>query len=143
MSNIVVSMSLRKGISAIVIMEDGVIKVKYVERIKDEHALSSNYAGIIYTFKLALRHVRQYMQTVDVKDVCFETSNSTFIKWIDAQYSKEAYQKDFDETLTLLHELPIRYAFTYAKKPKAFLFTDSSYLKKESVSGLNLDEYTE
>lgn len=142
MSNIVVSMSLRKGISAIVIMEDGVIKVKYVERIKDEHALSSNYAGIIYTFKLALRHVRQYMQTVDVKDVCFETSNSTFIKWIDAQYSKEAYQKDFDEALTLLHELPIRYAFTYAEKPKAFLFTDSSYLKKESVSGLNLDEYT-
>lgn len=143
MSNIVVSMSLRKGISAIVIMEDGVIKVKYVERIKDEHALSSNYAGIIYTFKLALRHVRQYMQTVDVKDVCFETSNSTFIKWIDAQYSKEAYQKDFDEALTLLHELPIRYAFTYAEKPKAFLFTDSSYLKKESVSGLNLNEYTE
>ena len=82
MSNIVVSMSLRKGISAIVIMEDGIIKVKYVERIKDEHALSSNYAGIIYTFKLALRHVRQYMQTVDVKDVCFETSNSTFIKWM-------------------------------------------------------------
>lgn len=143
MSNIVVSMSLRKGISAIVIMEDGIIKVKYVERIKDEHALSSNYAGIIYTFKLALRHVRQYMQTVDVKDVCFETSNSTFIKWIDAQYSKEAYQKDFDEALTLLHELPIRYAFTYAEKPKAFLFTDSSYLKKESVSRLNLDEYTE
>ena len=143
MSNIVVSMSLRKGISAIVIMEDGVIKVKYVERIKDEHALSSNYAGIIYTFKLALRHVRQYMQTVDVKDVCFETSNSTFIKWIDTQYSKEVYQKDFDEALTLLHELPIRYAFTYAEKPKAFLFTDSSYLKKESVSGLNLDEYTE
>lgn len=143
MSNIVVSMSLRKGISAIVIMEDGIIKVKYVERIKDEHALSSNYAGIIYTFKLALRHVRQYMQTVDVKDVCFETSNSTFIKWVDAQYSKEAYQKDFDEVLTLLHELPIRYAFTYAEKPKAFLFTDSSYLKKESVSGLNLDEYTE
>lgn len=143
MSNIVVSMSLRKGISAIVIMEDGIIKVKYVERIKDEHALSSNYAGIIYTFKLALRHVRQYMQTVDVKDVCFETSNSTFIKWIDAQYSKEAYQKDFDEALTLLHELPIRYAFTYAEKPKAFLFTDSSYLRKESVSGLNLDEYTE
>lgn len=143
MSNIVVSMSLRKGISAIVIMEDGIIKVKYVERIKDEHALSSNYAGIIYTFKLALRHVRQYMQTVDVKDVCFETSNSTFIKWIDAQYSKEAYQKDFDEALILLHELPIRYAFTYAEKPKAFLFTDSSYLKKESVSGLNLDEYTE
>lgn len=143
MSNIVVSMSLRKGISAIVIMEDGIIKVKYVERIKDEHALSSNYAGIIYTFKLALRHVRQYMQTVDVKDVCFEISNSTFIKWIDAQYSKEAYQKDFDEALTLLHELPIRYAFTYAEKPKAFLFTDSSYLKKESVSGLNLDEYEE
>lgn len=143
MSNIVVSMSLRKGISAIVIMEDGIIKVKYVERIKDEHALSSNYAGIIYTFKLALRHIRQYMQTVDVKDVCFETSNSTFIKWIDAQYSKEAYQKDFDEALTLLHELPIRYAFTYAEKPKAFLFTDSSYLKKESVSGLNLDDYNE
>lgn len=143
MSNIVVSMSLRKGISAIVIMEDGVVKVKYVEKIKDEHALSSNYAGIIYTFKLALRHIRQYMQTVDVKDVCFETSNSTFIKWVDAQYSKEAYQKDFDEALTLLHELPIRYAFTYAEKPKAFLFTDSSYLNKESVSGLNLDDYTE
>lgn len=143
MSNIVVSMSLRKGISAIVIMEEGTIKTKYVEKIKDEHALSSSYAGIIYTFKLALRHVRQYMQTTDVQDVCFETSNSTFIKWIDAQYSKDAYQKDFDEALTLLHELPIRYAFTYAEKPKAFSYTDKSYCKKETVSGLNLDDYNE
>jgi hypothetical protein len=142
MGNIIVSMALRKNVVAILVQEDGVVKAKSTERIKDEKALASSYSGIIYAFAVALRYTRQYLQdNKSNKDVCFETSNSTFIKWVDNQYSKELYQEEFVNVLKLLQELPIRYTFSYNPKPKAFTYADEKYCKKETVSGLNLDDY--
>lgn len=141
MNNIIVSISIRKNIVAILIMESGQIKRRIVERIKDDSALESSYAGMIYAFNLALRHVRQYIQeNGDNRNICFETSNSTFIKWVDKQYSKEAYQESFIEVLKLLQELPIKYAFSFSQKPMAFNYAIESYCKKESVSGLDLED---
>lgn len=145
MGNIIVSIAIKRNIVAIVIIENGMIKSRVTEKIKDEKALSSNYSSMIYAFTIALRHVRQYIQSNkdSSRNVCFETSNSIFIKWVDNQYSKDAYQEDFEQALKLLQELPIKYAFTYAPRPKAIAYTEEKYCKKESVSGLNLDEYDE
>jgi hypothetical protein len=143
MSNIVVSIAMRKNVVAFLIIEDNIIKTKITEYIKDERALQSSYTCMIYAFKLALRYVRQYIQVnKSTRDVCFEISNSTFIKWIDNQYSKEAYQEEFNEALKLLQELPIRYAFSYAQRPKALPFADDKYCEKKTLSGLNLEEYS-
>ena len=141
MGNIIVSIAIKRNIVAIVIIENGMIKSRVTEKIKDEKALSSNYSSMIYAFTIALRHVRQYIQSNkdSSRNICFETSNSIFIKWVD----NHAYQKDFEQALKLLQELPIKYAFTYAPRPKAIAYTDEKYCKKESVSGLNLDEYDE
>lgn len=141
MNNIIVSISIRKNIVAILIIEEGQIKRRIVERIKDDSALESSYAGMIYAFNLALRNVRHYIQENDrSKNVCFETSNSTFIKWIDKQYSKEAYQDSFIKVLKLLQELPIKYAFSYSQKPLAFAYALEDYCKKEAVSSLEIKD---
>lgn len=141
MGNVIVSIAIKKDIVAVLITENGTIKTHVTEKIKDKNALESNYSSMIYAFVLALRYVRQYIQdNKSSRDICFETSNSIFIKWVDNQYSKEAYQKEFMNALALLQELPIRYAFSYSAKPKAIVYADKKYCKKESVSGLNIEE---
>lgn len=142
MGSIIVSIAVKKNIVSVLIVEGGMMKVQITEKIKDEKVLESNYSSIIYAFILALRYVRQYVQdNKDNRNVCFETSNSIFIKWVDNQYSKDAYQEEFMNAMKLLQELPIRYAFSYSAKPKAFAYADEKYCKKEAVSGLNLSDY--
>lgn len=140
MSNLTCSLAIKRGVVSVLIIEGGMMQTCAVEKIKDKKALESSYAGIIYAFTIALRHLRDYIQN-NVKDynVCFETSNSTFIKWVDNQYSKVAYQDEFIAALKLLQELPIRYAFHYCEKPKAVAYANESYCKKEKLSGLDID----
>lgn len=139
--NIIVSVSVRKGVVAILIIENNTIKVKNVSKIKDESIAASNYLSIIYAFTLALRQLRNYIEVhSDNRNICFETSNSIFIKWIANQYSKEEYQEEFVKFMKLLQELPIRFNFTYVAKPKALPFCDEKYIKKVSLEGLNLED---
>lgn len=142
MSNIIVSIAMKKSLVSVLIVENGTIKVRATEKIKDEKALQSSYLGMIYSFVVALRYVRQYIQgSKEEYNVCFEISNSIFAKWVYAQYSKEAYQEQFMEALRLLHELPIKYAFSYSSKPRAFAYTEDRYCKKETVSSLDIESY--
>lgn len=141
MSNLVCSIALRKGVVAVLIVDGGMIKKRVVERIKSTEAAESSYLGIIYAFKVALRYVRDYIQqSSETYSVCFETSNSTFVKWVDNQYSKAAYQDEFMSALKLLQELPIMYAFHYCPKPKALVYADPSYCKRERLSGLEVSD---
>lgn len=140
MGSIIVSIAVKKSIVAIMIIEDGQVKLRITERIKDSHALESNHASMIYAFMLALRYVRQYIQDNKTSsDIYFEVSNSTFVKWVENRYSKETYQEDFIKAMQLLQELPIRYSFVYASKPKAMEYADAKYCKKEVISGLSID----
>ena len=139
MGGIICSFSVRKGIIAVLIIEDGVIKKRIVKKILDDDIVNNSYRAIINAFSLSLRNVRQYIENnTDIRDVCFETSNSTFIKWIDNQYSKKEYQQEFMKTLEILNEIPIRYQFYYVAKPKAFIYTDDKYCEKEKLTGLDL-----
>jgi len=140
-SNLVCSIALRKGVVAVLIVDGGMIKKRVVERIKSTEAAESSYLGIIYAFKVALRYVRDYIQqSGETYSVCFETSNSTFVKWVDNQYSKAAYQDEFMSALKLLQELPIMYAFHYCPKPKALVYADPSYCKREKLFGLEVSD---
>lgn len=140
MGNIICSIAVRRGFVAVLIIEDGMIKVRVTERIKAAKALESSYSMAIFAFTFALRQVRDYIQQGGKSySVCFETSNSTFVKWVENQYSKEAYQDAFLQSLRLLQELPIMYAFHYCAKPKAVVYCDASYCKKEKLSGLDIE----
>lgn len=142
MQNIIVSIAMKKNIVSVLIIKNGTIELRATEKIKDTEALESNYLGMIYSFVVSLRYVRKYIQgTKEDYNVCFEVSNSIFAKWVDTQYSKEAYQEQFMSALRLLHELPIRYTFSYSAKPKALVYAEEKYCKKEVVSSLDIDSY--
>lgn len=131
------SFSVRQGIVGVVISSDGIIKFKYAERIKDKEALDNCYLSTIYAFNLSMRLVRQFIQDNDIsREVTFELSNSTFIKWVERQYSKELYQDKFDESMHMLQSLPIRYCFSYSKKPRAIAFAEKKYCVGEKLGGL-------
>lgn len=137
--NIITSIAFKKDIVSILIIKDGKIQKKVVEKIKDSSVVGSNYATMIYSFTLALRHLKQFLQTEEsMVEVCFEVSNSIFVKWVNVQYSKEQYQDKFEEALELLHELPIRYAFCHKSKPVALTYACSQYCRKPVLSGLDL-----
>lgn len=140
MTNVICSFAVRKGIVSALVIEGGMVKNKAVEKIREPEVAESSYAAIIRAFKVALRNVRDFIQQgSDEYSVCFETSNSTFIKWVDNQYSKEAYQDEFLSALQLLQELPIKYAFHYVAKPKALVYADDAHCKKPKLSGLSID----
>ena len=137
MGNVLVSFAIRNGIVAVLISEDGTLKFSHVETIKDSSARESVYLGIIYAFDLALRIVRQYTQdNRNSREITFETSNSTFVKWIENQYSKEPYQDKFMDSLIMLQSLPIMYRFSYTQRTKAWAYAVASNCKGEKITSL-------
>lgn len=141
MNNILCSIVVSKNILAVLILEDGMIKRHMTERVRDQKARETPHAGSIYGMTVALRYVRDYIQQSDGESysVCFELSNSTLIKWVENQYSKEYYQDEFLAMLRLLNELPIMYMFHYSTKPKAFVYAAEKYCKRDKLSGLDLE----
>lgn len=137
MGGILVSLAVKGGLSSVIIVENGLLKQHYTEKIKDDEARSNNYLATLYSFNMALRHTRQYIQdNPGNREVTFELSSSTFIKWVDTQYSKPAYQDKFMETMDLLQSLPIRYSFSYNAKPRALSYASGGAINTQKVGGL-------
>lgn len=139
MSEVFVSFVVRNNIAAVVVAKEGVLKVKQVERVKDAQALDNSYLSTLYAFNLSLRVVRQFVQdNPGLREVVFETSNSTFIKWVDKQYAKDEYQELFDAAMRMLHSIPIRYSFSYCDRPRAWGFAEAGNCKVAKIGGLDI-----
>lgn len=115
-----VSLMTKKGVSSVVALRDGKLVVKSVTLIKNKEILNSSYMCLLDTFTTALRLVRKYTDdNKDITKVVFEVNNSTLIKWIYNNYSKEEYQELFIQAINLLNDIPIQYTFLYNKNPIA------------------------
>lgn len=137
MGNVLVSLSVRNGILAILLSDDGSLMKEHVERINDADAVSNIYLGMIYGFNVALRITRQYIQdNKNSREVTFELSNSTFVKWIDNRYSRPEYQEHFMASLYTLQSLPIKYRFSYNQRPKAWYYAIKEKCKSVKLEGL-------
>ena len=134
--SLVVSLAVKKGIASILLLQDGSVVSKEVYKIKSEVA-DGLYSQLINTFKNALLFSRGYIESNNIEDVIFEVNNSAFKGWIDNQYSKEAYQKDFYNMWQVLQTIPITYRVIVSDKPKALLYCSESYIKKPKLSGLD------
>lgn len=131
-----VSFKTKKGVSAVTLSNKGYLLDKSVYKIHDVKILDSSYLCLIDTFITALRLTRQVLdKDSEYSRVVFEVNNTTFIKWIELGYSKDAYQDKFFEALTLLNELPIEYKFTYSKVPFASKYI-SQGVDKVQLTGL-------
>ena len=115
-----VSLMTKKGVSSVVILREGKLVMKSVTPIKNKEILNSSYMCLLDTFITALRFVRKYTDdNKDITKVVFEVNNSTFIKWIYNNYSKEEYQELFIQAIELLNDIPIQYTFLCNKNPIA------------------------
>lgn len=134
---IIVSMSVHRGILSVLIMEDGTLCQKVVKRISEDNA----YLSSIKAFDLAISMVRGYLQITGVrKPVYFETSSSVLIKWVQNQYSKKSYQKEFRQVMESLNSLPIQYEMIYNTNPKARAYAEEKYIQAKIVSSLDIEE---
>ena len=138
-----ISIGVRKDICAVLIMTDGVLITRRVERIKDDDALKSNFSSLIYAFTLSLRLLRDYIQTTDEEvHAIFEVNNSTFKKWVEQGYTKDIYQTQFIQMMELLNELPLLYDIIITSRTMAYSYTDTKYITKDKVSNLQVSDDT-
>lgn len=138
MHKLLVSFAVKRGIFTILVTENGMLKKRVTEKFKDKSIADSTHRSTIHAFIMALRTVKNVMASESGDySICFETSNSIFVKWVDNQYAKDGYVEEFNEALNLLHELPILYNFTYNTKPMAVRYCGESYITKVAVSGLD------
>lgn len=139
MSVLNVSFYVKKGVFSILLISGGKLISADTEKIHDKDILESSYLCTLYAFSASLRKVRAYLQdNKDCDNVIFESNNSVFINWVEQGYSKDNYQEKFIESLRLLNELPIRYAFVYNKKPKAYTYANKKVCNKIEISGLGV-----
>lgn len=134
---IIVSMSVHRGILSVLIMEDGTLCQKVVKRISEDSA----YLSSIKAFDTAISIVRGYLQITGIrKPVYFETSSSVLIKWVQNQYSKKNYQKEFRQVMESLNSLPIQYEMIYNTNPKARVYAEEKYIQAKAMSSLDIEE---
>lgn len=136
MQKILVSLFIRNGMYAIIISENGVVKDKYVKKLREPD--KNKYLVMIEVFNCALRRLKVFIQDSMADNVVFETSNSILMKWIEAKYSKKEYEKEFHSLMLELDQIPICYTMLFNKKPLAALYLDEKYIEKPKLSGLDL-----
>lgn len=140
MTNILVSMYNKKGISSIVIMCDGKLLEKNVTKIANDIKEETPYMQLLDTILKGMCLVRNIIQTstdIQTRRVIFELNNVNIIKWFERSEVKEEYQDKFCEIVDTLEEMPIEYLFIYNKTPYAIQFAKEKYIKKMSVNKLD------
>lgn len=139
MKQIKVSIGVKKDICAVLLLEEGSLYQKKVQKIREKTDEDNHFDTLIYAFKLSLRMLRSYIEKAnDECSVIFEVNNSNFIKWLEQGYSKDNYQAEFIEALDLLNELPIKYDYVFAQKTLAKNYTDGKYIEKSKISSLDI-----
>lgn len=137
MASVCLSCISKKDLSSVIISDSGKLVLKRVEKIKDDEVAKSAYLSLIFSFTVGLNMLKMYVEeNKDVDSVVFECNNSAFIKWINQGYSRDEYHAEFSKMLELLNDIPIRYSFSYNRKPKATMFADEKFIVKEKLEGL-------
>lgn len=137
MASVCLSCSFKKNLFSLILTTNGKVESKRVDYIKDSEFLESPLMTLIYVFDIGLNMLRMYIEEhPDTESAVFECNNTTFIKWIQQGYSRDEYLVSFSKVLEHLNEIPVMYSMSYSKKPKAYMFLDEKYIKKEKLVGL-------
>lgn len=136
-----VSVYAKRGIVSTLIMRNGKVEDKYVTRIKDKGITDSIYRSTIYALKQGLKRLQGYLSEKEMScadNVVIEFNNSTVNSWITLGCSKDAYQAEFLDMLSILNSIPICYRFSVTTKPKAAMYANEKFLEKSKLSGLEV-----
>lgn len=135
---LITSIAIKKGVLAVLLVNEGVVVDTFVRRVPEEYA-SSTFRALLFGIKTAFMRVRNYISENNTSaEIVFEINNSTVKGWMDVCYSRKEYREQFDEVLHLLHELPIKYCFVCSAKPIALAkATESNITSSMKLSGLD------
>ena len=134
MGRIILSVSVQKGVYAVIILKDGQLINKEVHKV----TVGDNiYTQLLNVLVVGFRMLRQEVEKdLSVSEVVIELNNSIIIKWFSRGMSKEDYDDAFMEAVQELNNIPILYTFTYNSKPKASFYAKEENIEKPKLTGL-------
>lgn len=119
------SFALNRGICAVVLMEDGRLVAKSVNRAVSDDV----YVSLLDIFRTGLRLVRHHVPVGG--NVVFESGNSVLIRWVENNYAREEYQEAFMDALRILNEIPVTYKFVHNTSPQAMAYANESNIGRK------------
>lgn len=133
---ILVSVAVKTGVLAVIVVQNGMLSSKVVEEFKFDG--STNHT-LLKALRRTMLIVRNYLsQNTSVDCVDFEINNATVATWLMRGFCKDDYIEDLHEVLNILNELPIKYSFIASKVPKAMGYCKKSSIKKIKLSSLEV-----
>lgn len=128
---LVVSLSVKNGISSVVLLSDGVVVKSSVKRCNtSEHSIEQ----LIDTFKRSILEVKPFVESGQTDKVIFEMNMRAVIKWIEESNPSKKFEKAFIEAMDMLNKLAVEYELQYVKVPLASKYKTVD--SKLEVSGL-------
>lgn len=113
----IVSLSVKNGISSVVLLnEDGVVVKSSVKRCDTS---SHSYEQLINTFKRSILEVKPFVESGKADKVTFELNVRAIIKWIEESSPSKTFEKPFIEAMSMLSNLAVEYELQYVKTPIA------------------------
>lgn len=129
---LVVSLSVKNGISSVVLLSDGVVVKSSVKRCNtSEHSIEQ----LIDTFKRSILEVKPFVESGQTDKVTFEMNVRAVIKWIEDSNPSKKFEKAFVEAMDMLNKLAVEYELQYVKVPLASKYKTVD--SKLEVSGLD------
>lgn len=131
---VLVSVSVKSGISALLIAKNGCEVYKETRRLSEDEN-STAYKSLVVTLISAVKHLRAFVEEDNSDNsIVFECGNSIVVNWFKKGSSTQDCSAEFDEVLRLLDEIPCRYSFKVNKKPYAAMYLSEKYIKKPVIS---------
>ena len=136
---ITVSMAYKKELSAICIVDKGIVQDFVCLSNLANYRLEERELHIVL---LALKHLKQYMNNNQIVDtVYFESNEGSFCKkWLIPNYSLDIPTELlplFDEVTIVKESLPMKYNFAINKNPFAMQYLDKKYIATVSMNGIS------
>lgn len=129
---LVVSLSVKNGISSVVLLNDGVVVKSSVKHCNtSEHSIEQ----LIDTFKRSILEVKSFVESGQTDKVIFEMNMRAVIKWIEESNPSKKFEKAFVEAMDMLNKLAVEYELQYVKVPLASKYKTVD--SKLEVSGLD------
>ena len=129
---LVVSLSVKNGISSVVLLDNGVVIKSSVKPCDtSEHSIEQ----LIDTFKRSILEVKPYVESGQTDKVTFEMNMRAVIKWIEESNPSKKFEKAFVEAMDMLNKLAVEYELQYVKVPLASKYKTVD--NKLEVSGLD------
>lgn len=136
---LVLSCQPRKGLCASVITLDSFIEKVDVKSLVLDDSSNNTFFSLIRSFTLGLDLLRLYIEEhSDVSEVVIECNNATFVSWVAQGYSKPMYSRDFQNFMSSLNLIPVRYTFVYKKVVLANRFADKKYIRAFKVTKFDI-----